>query len=459
MFGLKEKYEQAWKMLIKPQRMKYHESNLGPRIRQYDNYFSYRKDFFFHNKLDNQVQVSLFIPYDPDKHDNDQEKLSKLKLNRPCCIYLHSQSGNKIEGLNILDFCIENGYGLCVFDFSGCGKSEGEYSTLGWREQEDVEILVHILLQRYRATKIVLWGRSMGAVTALFYAKRHSMFVNSMVLDSPFSDIKVMVQDVVYENFKIPGALVNPILSFLSSTIKKKVNFDILELKPIEFAKTCSVPCMFIIGKHDHLVLPKRVKEIFQAYKGKKKHIVQSEGDHASSREEEVVEQCYDFIMNCLKNQYPVRESFQAPRDWVHNISESTFHQDADDFEMKLQKAMRKKMDAPYLNQRSHFDLQLGQGQFNQIYEEESAFETRAKANSIRPREQRRSEEREEEEGDDYYNNSGDYGNYGDDSFNYISQMDADDQRKGVEVINRVSESFYSHASRKSEPYEGFGGF
>lgn len=458
MFGLKDKYEQAWKMLIKPQRMKYQESNLGPRIRQYDNLFSYRKDFFFHNKLDNQVQVSLFIPYDPNKHDNDVEKLSKLKLNRPCCIYLHSQSGNKIEGLGILDFCIENGMGLCVFDFSGCGKSEGEYSTLGWREQDDVETLVHILLQRYKATKITLWGRSMGAVTALFYAKRHSMFVSSMVLDSPFSDIKVMVQDIVYENYKIPGALVNPILSFLSSTIKKKVNFDILELKPVEFAKTCSVPCLFIIGEHDRLVFPKRVKQIFDAYKGKQKTIVVSEGDHASSREEAVVDQCYEFILKSLNNKGKHSEDFQSPQEWVHNIPNSLFENESSEFENMLQKKMNKNSDFPYLQETNDFHIELEPGNFEQTYQRENSFATRAKANSIRPKEMGRGSYEEEE--DDYYGGSGgdddenDY--YQDNSFGYIEQMNEEDQKKGYDVINRVSESFYS---RKSEPYESFGGY
>ena len=452
MFGLKDKYEQAWKMLIKPQRMKYQESNLGPRIRQYDNLFSYRKDFFFHNKLDNQVQVSLFIPYDPNKYDNDVEKLSKLKLNRPCCIYLHSQSGNKIEGLGILDFCIENGMGLCVFDFSGCGKSEGEYSTLGWREQDDVETLVHILLQRYQATKIVLWGRSMGAVTALFYAKRHSMFVSSMVLDSPFSDIKVMVQDVVYENYKIPGALVNPILSFLSSTIKKKVNFDILELKPLEFAKTCSVPCMFIIGEHDRLVFPKRVKQIFDAYKGKQKTIVVSEGDHASSREEAVVDQCYSFILKSLKGKGMHSENYQPPQDWVHNISAGLFQNEASDFEANLKKKMSKNSDYPYLQETNDFEIKLEPGSFTQTYQRENSFATRAKANSIKPKENRRGDYEEDDE-DDYYEGNDDYN---DDSFGYIAEMNEEDQKTGYEVINRVSESFYS---RKSEPYESFGGY
>ena len=38
----------------------------------------------------------------------------------------------------------------------------------------------------------------MGAVTAVLYAQWNSMFLSSMVLDSPFSDIEVMVKDVAY---------------------------------------------------------------------------------------------------------------------------------------------------------------------------------------------------------------------------------------------------------------------
>lgn len=51
-----------------------------------------------------------------------------------------------------MEFCIDNGIGLCVFDFNGCGKSEGEYVTLGWKEQDDLEILVDIITRDHGAT-------------------------------------------------------------------------------------------------------------------------------------------------------------------------------------------------------------------------------------------------------------------------------------------------------------------
>ena len=85
------------------------------------------------------------------------------------------------------------------------------------------------------------------------------MFLSGIVLDSPFSDIKIMIQDVAYQAMKLPQFLVTIILSFLSSQIKDRLHFDILEMKPIEWAKECSVPCLFIIGKYDQIVLPKRI--------------------------------------------------------------------------------------------------------------------------------------------------------------------------------------------------------
>ena len=83
---------------------------------------------------------------------------------------------------------------------NSCGQSEGEYVTLGFKEQDDLEQLINILIRDYNATQISVWGRSMGAVTAVLYAHRNSMFLTSLVLDSPFSDIEVMVKDFI-KNF------------------------------------------------------------------------------------------------------------------------------------------------------------------------------------------------------------------------------------------------------------------
>lgn len=110
-----------------------------------------------------------------------------------------------------------------------------------------------------------------------------------------------MVNDVAYESLKIPGFIASMIMKVLSRQIQSKVHFDILKLKPAEFAKNCSVPCVFIIGKEDKLVYPKRVKEIFDSYLGKQKTLLYSEGDHSSEREAPILKQCQELILAELK--------------------------------------------------------------------------------------------------------------------------------------------------------------
>jgi pimeloyl-ACP methyl ester carboxylesterase len=91
------------------------------------------------------------------------------------------------------------GYSLCVFDFSGCGKSEGLSVTYGMKEKHDignmssnVESVLNIL--RFRYSRFVLWGRSMGAVSALLYAITYNnpSDVTMLVLDSPFSSFETI---------------------------------------------------------------------------------------------------------------------------------------------------------------------------------------------------------------------------------------------------------------------------
>ena len=74
---------------------------------------------------------------------------------------------------------------MCCFDFAGCGKSGGDYISLGWWERDDVAMIVEHLRKRRRVSTIGLWGRSMGAATALLHADRDPS-IAALILDSPF---------------------------------------------------------------------------------------------------------------------------------------------------------------------------------------------------------------------------------------------------------------------------------
>jgi pimeloyl-ACP methyl ester carboxylesterase len=77
---------------------------------------------------------------------------------------------------------------LFAFDFAGCGQSEGEYISLGYYEREDVDVVFNYLRSLGTVSSIGIFGRSMGAVTALMYADRNHE-IGGVVLDSPFSNL------------------------------------------------------------------------------------------------------------------------------------------------------------------------------------------------------------------------------------------------------------------------------
>jgi alpha-beta hydrolase superfamily lysophospholipase len=79
---------------------------------------------------------------------------------------------------------------LFSFDFAGCGKGSAEYITLGYREKEDVKVVVDYLTKIEKIDSIILWGRSMGGATAILYLSDYTPppKVNVLILDSPYAD-------------------------------------------------------------------------------------------------------------------------------------------------------------------------------------------------------------------------------------------------------------------------------
>jgi alpha/beta superfamily hydrolase len=89
---------------------------------------------------------------------------------------------------------LESEMNVLLFDCAGSGVSEGEYVSLGVRESEDLEAVVAYLAERRQANNICLWGRSMGAVTALLYASRNKKQIKCCVYDSPFRSLKKLIK-------------------------------------------------------------------------------------------------------------------------------------------------------------------------------------------------------------------------------------------------------------------------
>ena len=102
---------------------------------------------------------------------------------------------------------------------SGSGNSDGEYISLGWYEKYDVEVVVDYLKNSEKYSKICLWGRSMGAVTALMYCSENPK-IACAIYDSPFSSLVKLARELASNKTGLPDFIINFALSFIRDSIK-----------------------------------------------------------------------------------------------------------------------------------------------------------------------------------------------------------------------------------------------
>lgn len=304
MSSLSSGYDQLWKAMIQPPRHTYHLEDLGPTKIYYDNGVFCRDDFTLDSGNSGKVAVSFFRP--DGVRDTKQ---------MPCVVYLHSQGGCRLEGKFLIERCLSQGISLCLFDFLGCGRSEGQYVSLGHFEHLQVERVINHLTDTYSIGSVGLWGRSMGAVTAILYAKQNSYRVNSMVLDSPFSSLKKLVQDLAYEHFNLPSFISGIGVSILSSSVESRLGVDLFEvLDPFTLVGDCRTPVLFLVGSEDVMVKPKRVNQLCQRYGASSKpvpskFVLECSGGHISTREESTVTDAFQLLLLQARQYIRTKES------------------------------------------------------------------------------------------------------------------------------------------------------
>jgi hypothetical protein len=139
----------------------------------------------------------------------------------------------------------------------------------------------------------------MGAVTALMYGDRDPS-VAGMVLDSPFSSLKMLVEELVKEKISLPNFILNQALNLVKSTVQKKAKFNLEDIEPIEYAKRCFIPALFVAAKDDSFVKPHHAKLLHDAYPVDK-NLINIEGDHNSTRPKFFKDSAAIFFHNSLR--------------------------------------------------------------------------------------------------------------------------------------------------------------
>jgi len=286
--SITESYQKAWRAIIEPLKIEYSMNDLGPQQFSVNQNVIKRADFTLTNKYGNELACSFF-------------ENTSLVGPAPCVIYLHANGSCRLEALQYKQVILASRMHYFCFDFTACGHSTGKYGSVGYFERDDLERVIAHLNETQKITKIALWGRSMGAVTAIMYSAKNSN-IACVVLDSPFAKFKRLVHELVKSRANVPKLFTSMVLGMLRKKVKKKANFDVFELKPIEYVKELKMPALFGAPKDDTFVSPQHTKDLYMAHSGQKK-LSTFEGDHNSQRPIEWVMCVMEFIKTQLHSQ------------------------------------------------------------------------------------------------------------------------------------------------------------
>lgn len=287
-------YNMLWKAIIRPNRTLYSPSDLGNPYIKYRGKFYTRKDFELLNRDGHILKCSFVEP-------NKESRPSKVM---PVVIYLHGNSSSRMEGLGMLSVVLRHNINLFCFDFAGSGLSEGEFISLGYKEKDDVKVVIDYLEKQSSVGKIGLWGRSMGAATTMLYAHKDPR-VSAICMDSPFAEFRRLAKEMCLNVIKIPDFLLEGAINLVKSTVKKKNGLDIDKLRPIDCAAKTTIPAIFIHAETDELISYEHTFELSEAYMGEKT-VKYCLGFHNSPRPKKILDEVGKFFAKNMVEGYKI---------------------------------------------------------------------------------------------------------------------------------------------------------
>ena len=161
-------------------------------------------------------------------------------------LLFHGHGGNKSGVIKEAESFNKMGYNTLLIDFRAHGNSEGNTSTIGYDESEEVK-LAYDYISNKGEKNIVLWGISMGASTITKAVKDYQLNPNKIILEMPFGTIK----DAVVGRVKMMGLPPQPIATLLTFWGGTENGFWAFGMKPQEFASSIKCPVLLQWGKND----------------------------------------------------------------------------------------------------------------------------------------------------------------------------------------------------------------
>ncbi len=176
---------------------------------------------------------------------------------RGTVVLLHGYGGSRDQLLGVARFFWVRDWRVVLLDQRGAGDSEGDHTTLGYREGDDLAQVVEVLRPELDGP-LVAYGFSMGAVAALGAAGRHQAPLDAVIAEAPYSSLV----DTIGQRFVILGLPPSPGAELLTFWGSVWAGFWAFDMRPAEDARHITVPTLVVSGTEDRRAPPAQGAEI-----------------------------------------------------------------------------------------------------------------------------------------------------------------------------------------------------
>ena len=181
-------------------------------------------------------------------------------------ILFHGYGGEKTDMLDKANEFLNLGYSTLLVDFMGSGGSEGNQTTIGYKEAEEVKTS-YDYISGQKEKNIVLFGTSMGAAAVMKAMKDYELKPAALILECPYSTLYQAVCNR-FQNMHVPTFPMAGLLVFWGGI---QNNFWAFSLNPSDYAKSITCPTLLLYGGSDQKVKRKEIEEIYANLQGPKK--------------------------------------------------------------------------------------------------------------------------------------------------------------------------------------------
>lgn len=225
--------------------------------------------------IDNKIQTLLFGVNNPRPKNNSQptQKFETIKLqsnkqiecwhiktdsSKGTIILFHGYGGAKSSMIDKSDEFVKQGFSTLLVDFMGSGGSEGNQTTIGFKESEEVKTCVEYLT-KLGEKNVYLFGTSLGAVAIMKSLNDYKLNPKGIIIECPFGSM-YQTTCARFNSMKVPSFPMAGLLVFWGGV---QNGFWSFRHKPINYAKNIKCPTLLLYGEQDEKVSRKEIDEIY----------------------------------------------------------------------------------------------------------------------------------------------------------------------------------------------------